>query len=193
MEAKDFTPEQSLALISQVITEAKSKFKESGFIYILWGTIVSTTSFAQFILLYMEQYKYNYYPYFIIPFGGIATWFYNSRNKTVHKKNLIASIISSTWLILGFNFIILGFAYSSYFKTLLLPVMLMLMGIGYVMSGTSIRSRMVIFSGIIINISAFVCIHLPWLYHPLLMSIVSLFFILTPGIVLKIKSLRNSV
>lgn len=193
MENHEFTPEKSLELISRVISEAKSKFEENGFTYILWGSLVGFASMAQFALIQYQIYDYNYYPYFILPLGGVATWLYYKNKQGASKKNVISSIISATWIALALNLMVLGFVYASFFKALLIPVMLILLGIGYIMSGTSIRSRLVVFSGVLINLSAFVCIHLPWEFHSLILSVVSLLFVLGPGLVFRIKRKKTRV
>jgi hypothetical protein len=188
-----FTPEKSLELITQIISEAKSKFEENGFTYILWGSLISVASIAQFLLLQHKVYQFNFYPYFILPFGGVATWIYYRKKGKATSKNVISSIISGTWIALAINLMVLGFVYSSYFNALLIPVMLILLGIGYVMSGISIRNRLVVLSGVVINLSSFVCIHLPWEYHSLMLSLVSLLFVLGPGLVFKINRKKDRV
>lgn len=193
MESEKFTPEKSLALIAQVICEAKTKFKENGFSYILWGALIGFASIGQFVLLMLKYYKNSYYPYFILPFGAVATWFYFRKEKKVYKRNHISTIITALWIVLGTNLAILGFAFSGLFKSFLIPVMLILLGVGYVVSGTAIRSKMVIYAGILINISAFVCLSLGWIYHSLVMGLVSLLFIMIPGIVFMVNSRKDNV
>ena len=193
MESEKFTPEKSLALITQVICEAKTKFKENGFSYILWGALIGFASIGQFVLLMLKQYKYSHFPYFILPFGAVATWLYFRNKKSIYKRNHISSIITALWIVLGANLAILGFAFSGLFKSLLIPVMLILLGVGYVVSGTAIRSKMIISAGILINISAFISLTISWKYQSLVMGLVSLVFIMIPGIVFMVNSRKDNV
>ncbi len=186
MKAENLTPEQSFELITKVIDEAKSKFEENGFIYVFWGALIAITSISQFFLLQYEYYDVNYYPYFLMPLGAIYTGFYFSR-KSMGKRNQIGAIVSVTWIILSVNMLILGFFYGGSLQDNLIPVLLILVSAGIIVAGSSIKSSLVIISGIIINISAFVCFKLEWMYQPLLMGIVSIIAIFIPGLILMIQ------
>ena len=82
---------------------------------------------------------------------------------------------------------ILGFIFASALKENLIPVILILLSIGTIISGISIKSKMIIISGIFINLSAVICFHLEWLYHPLLMGVVSIAAVLIPGVLLMVR------
>ncbi len=192
MTTQEMTPEKSIKLISQVINEAKSKFEENGAMYIMWGVLVALASLAQFALLKHEYYSISYYPYFLLPLGAIVCLIYYYKKEKA-KTNQISTIISVVWTIVGLNIMILGFLFGYHLKTFLIPFILLLLGIGYVITGRAIRSKLIIFSGILINISGFVCFTLEWINHSLLMGIVSLLFVLIPGIVLKINYNKRNV
>ena len=187
MENIKLSPEKSFELITQVITQARNKFEENGFIYMFWGALITITSISQFILLKNEYYDINWYPYLLMPIGSIYTGIYFSKRKGKSKQNLISKITSALWIVLTFNLLILGALFSSYLKQNLVPIILILLAIGLIVSGTSMRSKLLLYSGILINISAFVCFYLDWIYHPLLMSIVSILAFFIPGLLLMIK------
>jgi len=187
METNKLLPEKSFELIAQVITQARNKFEENGFIYMFWGALIAITSISQFVLLKNEYYDINWYPYLLMPIGSIYTGFYFSRIKGKSKQNLISKIVSFTWIVLTFNLLILGALFGSFLKQNLIPIILILLAIGVIVSGTSVKSRLLLYSGILINISAFVCFYLDWVYHPLLMSIVSILAFFIPGLLLMIK------
>jgi hypothetical protein len=193
MENINLSPEKSFELITQVITQARNKFEENGFIYMFWGVLIAITSISQFILLKNEYYDINWYPYLLMPIGSIYTGFYFSKRKGKSKQNLIRKIVSSTWIVLTLNLLILGAIFGSYLKQNLIPIILILLAIGVIVSGISVKSRLLLYSGILINISAFVCFYIDWIYHPLLMSIVSILAFFIPGLLLMIKSQKNSV
>ena len=44
METDKLSPEKSLELITQVITQARNKFEENGFIYMFWGALIAIAS-----------------------------------------------------------------------------------------------------------------------------------------------------
>lgn len=190
METDKLSPEKSLELITQVITQARNKFAENGFIYMFWGALIAITSISQFVLLKNEYYDINYYPYFLMPIGGIFTGYYFSKKKK-NKHNQISKIVSSTWIVLSLNMLILGFLFAPALKESLTPIILILLSLGIIVSGVSIKSRLLLFSGVFINISALLCFKIDWIYHPLLMGIVSIVAILIPGIILMFQHKRN--
>lgn len=185
METQNLTPEKSFELITQVINEAKSKFEENGFIYIFWGILIALASLGQFLLLKNEYYDINYYPYFLMPFGGLFTGYYFYKKKSA-RNNQISKIVGMVWVILTFNMLILAFLFAPVLKENLTPILLVLMGVGIFVSGGAVNSKLILVSGIFINISGFVCFQLDWIYHSLLMSVVSVIAVLIPGVILMV-------
>jgi hypothetical protein len=96
MENKEFTPSESLALIANVILEAKSRFKDNGFSFIFIGLCSFISSLGQFVLLKLGYFHMNFYPYFIMPIAGVVTYFYYKRKRRVVKsKNIIGTLFSN--------------------------------------------------------------------------------------------------
>lgn len=186
MESNKITPEKSFEIITQIINEAKLKFEENGFIYVFWGVLISIASISQFILLKNEYYDINYYPYFLMPIGGIYTGYYFFK-KNKNKHNQISKIVSISWITISLNIMILGFVFAVVLKEHLTPVILILAGIGTIISGGSIKNKLIIYSGLVINISGILCFKLEWIYHSLLMGIISIIALLIPGIILMIE------
>jgi hypothetical protein len=194
MENKEFTPSESLALIANVISEAKSRFKDNGFSFIFLGLCSFIASIGQFILLKLEYYQVNYYPYFIMPIAGAVTYFYYRKKRKVAKsKNIIGTLLSMLGAILGFNLMISGFFFWSKFGIALIPFMLILFSIWPLITGVLIRNRIFLISGIVINLIAYWSFFIGREYHPLILSIVSLIGIVIPGILLNFSSKESHV
>ncbi len=191
MQTDKLSPEKSLELITQVITQARNKFEENGFIYLFWGALIAITSISQFVLLKNEYYDINWYPYLLMPIGSIYSAIYFSKRGKKNKQNLISKIVSALWIVLSINIMILGFLFANNLKENLIPIILILLSIGTIVSGTSIKSKLLLYSGIFIGLSAFSCFYLEWIYHPLLMGIVSIIAILIPGIILMVQQKRK--
>jgi hypothetical protein len=187
MEKDELSPEKSFELITQIIIQARNKFTENGFIYVFWGALIAIASISQFILLKNNYYNINWYPYLLMPIGFIYSGIYFSKKKGISKKNQISKIVSSSWIILSINMMILGFLFFPALQKNLIPVLLILLSIGIFISGVALKSRMLLFSAIFINISAFLCFKIEWIYHPLLMGIVSVVAVLIPGILLMVQ------
>lgn len=194
MENNKFTPSESLALIANVISEAKSRFKDNGFSFIFLGLCSLIASLGQFILQKLEYYHINYYPYFIMPIAGAITFFYYKKKRSVVKsKNIIGSLLSILGVILGFNLTIAGFLFWDKFGIALIPFMLILFAIWSVLTGVLIKNKVFFISGVIINIIAYWSFYIGREYHPLVLSIVSLIGLVIPGIILNYSSVKTHV
>lgn len=185
MTHKEFTPSESLDLITNIILEAKSRFKDNGFAFIFIGLCCFISSLGQFILLKLEYYKVNYYPYFIMPVAGVITYFYYKKKRsTVKSKNIIGTLLALFGVILGLNLTIAGFFFWEKFDIALLPFMLILFSLWPFLTGVLIRNRLFTALGLIVNIIAYCSFFIGMEYHPLVLSTVSLIGIVLPGIVI---------
>lgn len=194
MDNKEFTPSESLSLIANVIMVAKSRFKDNGFSFIFIGLCSFIASLGQFVLLRLEYYHINYYPYFIMPIAAAVTYFYyKKKSSTVKSKNIIGTLFSIISAIMGINLMISGFFFWGKFGIALVPFMLILFSIWSALTGVIIRNRVFLFSGIVINIIAYLSFFIGREYHPLILSIVSLIGIVVPGIILNYSSKESHV
>ncbi|MDD2637105.1 MAG: hypothetical protein PHW82_16570 [Bacteroidales bacterium] len=187
METEKLSPEKSLEIITQAINQARNKFEENGFIFMFWGVLIFITSISQFILLKNEYYEISWYPYLLMPIGAIYSTFYYSKKARKGKQNLISKIVSALWIVLSINMMILGFLFASYLKENLIPIILILLSVGTIVSGISIKSKLLLYCGFFISFSAFLCFYLDWIYHSLLLGIVSIFAVLIPGVLLMVQ------
>jgi hypothetical protein len=191
METDKLSPEKSLELITQVITQARNKFEENGFIYMFWGALIAIASISQFVLLKNEYYDISWYPYLLMPVGAIYSTIYYSKKKRKNKQNLVSKIVSALWIVLSINMMLLGFLFANNLKENLIPIILILLSIGIIVSGTSVKSKLLLYSGIFIALSSFLGFYLEWIFQPLLMGVVSIITILIPGIILMVQHKRK--
>ena len=187
MKTEKLSAEKSLELITDIITQARKKFEENGFIFIFWGLLIAIAAIGQFVLLKNEYYNIHWYPYFLMPLGAIYSMYYFSKKGKKERQNQISEMVSYAWIFLSINMLALGFIFAHLLKANLIPVILILLAVGTIVSGISIKSRLLLFSGIFINLSAFVSFYLPLIYQPLSMGLIAIIAILIPGIILKIQ------
>ena len=191
MQNQNFTPQESLALITEVIREARHRLEENGFIFVFWGALIALASFGQYVLLRQEQYAISWYPYLLMPAGALVTGIYYARRRKNTGTNQIARMVSVSWNTIAMNLIILGFVFGNILKEHLIPVILILLATGFWVSAAALRSKILYFSAIIINISAYICFYTDRLYQPLCMGMVSVVAILIPGIIWMIHNRRK--
>ena len=190
MENTELTPEKSFELINQVISDARNRIEENGFIYAFWGVLSTAAALGQFFLLRNGYIHINYYPYFIMPLGAIYTGYYYSRKKK-GEHNLVGRILGISWSAIILNVFILGFLLSGSLKENLIPVILILLGIAIIISGSTTKNWLLLFAGIIMDLAGLFCFSVTWMYQPLLLGIVSAITILVPGIILMVEHKRK--
>jgi hypothetical protein len=188
MKTKEFTPGHSFELINQVINQAKNRFEENGFAFILWGALTAFCCFSQAYLIHIGLGAQSWYPYLIMPLATIFTVVYYSKS-----SNPLNVISSRLWMFTGFNIMILAFGFSVELRSILSTIILLLLGIATAVAGNFIRSRMLLISGIVLNLSAYAAFFVPWKQHPLLMGMVSMVTFLLPGLLLHYKHKRQHV
>lgn len=187
----ELTPEESLGIVSKAILTAKIKNSETGTVFVFWGLLMMLSGLGQYILLQTNLEKYNYLPYFSFPVGAVLTWLYYSRKfKIRDQSQVLASSIPMIWLFIGLNFMVLAIGYDHFLSTLLTPVALILLGIGTILTGHIMKSKIILLCGLICNIVAFICFRIEWEYQSLVFSGASLVCFVLPGFYIKLMS-RN--
>jgi len=190
MQNENLTPKQSFDLISEVISEARSRFEENGFIYVFWGALIALASFGQFYLLQTGHTDIHWYPYLLMPLGSIITGIYYAKKKKARGKNIIEKSLAGLWNILALYMLVLGFLFAGQLRENLLPVILILLSIGMIVSGIVLNQKILLIPGFVIGISAIYAFSLDIKYQPLLGGIVAVVAILIPGIILMYQHKR---
>lgn len=67
------------------------------------------------------------------------------------------------------------------------------MGIATAVAGSFIRSSLLLYCGIMLNLSAYIAFFIPWKNQALFMGIIAILTFLIPGILLRIKHKKNNV
>jgi len=191
MNDQILTPEKSFDIINQAIKEARTRVEENGPIYTLWGLLSTLAALGQFYLLKNGQFTINYYPYFLMPLGAIYTAYYFYRKKRKGPQNHIGKIIGISLTIVTLNVFVLSFLLAGILKTQLIPILLILLGTGTIISAGATRNKLILFSGIILNLSGLACFYVEWMYQPLLLGIVSTVAIFIPGIILMVEQKKK--
>lgn len=192
MSTQPLTPNESIELIQQAIKNAKERFEENGVMFMFWGLLVGMASFIQYYLIAIDQAEVSWYPYLILPVGSVFSFFYKAKEeRKVH--NPLGNISATLWIGISINLFLLAFAFYPMLLGNLVPIILILLALGMLVSGSIIRSRLLIFSGIGINIAAYSCFFLSWEFHPLVNGIIAIFAVFLPGLLFFIKQKKQHV
>jgi hypothetical protein len=132
------TAEQSLALITRMIDQAKGNVQRNAFYFLFWGWVILIANLGMFILI-----KLNYPHPYVVWSITIPAWGYTIYNSIRRRKSgTTATHLDgiSAWLWITFGvcvFTLVGFGYRINFQ--INPVILLFCSVPTFMSGVILR------------------------------------------------------
>jgi hypothetical protein len=197
MEEHNFTPEESLLLISKTIEETKLKFQENGHIIILWGCLTFFVFFSQYVLELVGLHKKFdiVWTCILFPLGAIYTFVYTRRK--IKKNNIPKTVLGITieamgWIV-GMNLMILGFFFGGQLGKTLAPIMLILLAMAITLIGISIRFKPMAIGGILLNLIGFSTFLIHPEYYGFCLMGGAIVGLIIPGILLNQAKKREHV
>jgi hypothetical protein len=185
-DEKMLTPEESLSMITDMISLAKKSILDKGFHYLLWGWLVFAASIADFVMIQMGV-LHHYYGWFIMPFIGmpIAFW-YNMKHYSKSKSHL-GIIITYLWLGFLITGLIIFFIGITKSPENILQNFLLILGFALFVTGSIIRFRPVYLGGVVYWLAAIACVFAPYPYQLPINAVAALLGSIVPGYLLKRK------
>lgn len=146
---EDKTALEELQFIRKVIEESKRSMIYNGVDYILWGIIITIGLVSTYFFTIYEFYK-SFSLFWIwavlVPAGWVFSVYYGIKTKTKQPKTFAGRLLSAVWASAGVAMMIVGFvgplarAYSPLFIS---PVICIILGVAYYVTGTIVESRWV--------------------------------------------------
>ncbi|GMV77527.1 MAG: hypothetical protein AMXMBFR79_06620 [Chitinophagaceae bacterium] len=192
---KEFSANDSIALIEEMINKAKSNFSDDSFLYLLWGWVIFICSVGHFLLLKSGLVKNPEYIWVLTWIAVLVQIFYIFKvEKKKRVKTYTDEIIGYLWMTFGFTmfFITIILGYTSNWVTLY-PLLLFLYGTPTFLSGVIIKFMPLKIGGISCWILAFVAKFTPNIYILLLLALAVIAAWIIPGYLLKIKFKKDKV
>ena len=193
METK-FTEQQGLQVIQEMIENTKSKFRDNGFFYLLWGWLVLIASLAHFIMMNLGiEYSWLPWPVMMIC-GGIVSGIVGYRlGKKTNVKTFFDTAILSLWFSFTITlFIILIAAGAGRISWSMSNVLIIaLYGMATFISGRMMNFNPLIFGGVFSWASAIIGLFIPEMYTLPLVSVSIIVAYLIPGYMLKARAKSN--
>jgi hypothetical protein len=149
-EEKLMTEKESMELITSMINKAKSRFHESGFLYLLWGWIVLICCIVQFSATHFFNVQNAYHIWYITWLVLIYQIFF------LRKKRKLRTFITYTedinryvWIVFGICEILLVFILLLFKKyEVINPVVIVLYGMPIFLSGIILKFKPLLLGGI---------------------------------------------
>lgn len=189
MPPENFSPKDSLLLIDSMINQAKNRFSENGFLYLLWGWLVLFCSIGHFVLLKLKLFKH---PELIWTSCWLAVIFQVIYLARIKKKEVVKTysehIIAYIWVSFGICMFILSFilARSNGWQSLF-SLFLMLYGTPTFLSGVVMQFKPLKIGGIACWVLAIISTFILPVYGLLLLAVAMIAAWIVPGYQLRKK------
>jgi len=189
---KQIDEQMSLQIITEAIENAKSKFRDNGFFYLLWGWLVLAASLLQYGLIQFSSTPYHWVGWpVIMTIGGTASGIYGYR---LGKKSTVRTFIDTSMIYLWIGFtisllllIVVAVVNQISFQ-LVNPIIIVLYGLGTFVSGGILKFKPLIIGGLISWIIAFVSFSMQADVQLLLLAASIIVAYLVPGYLLKYRN-----
>lgn len=195
---KEFSPQDSLAVIRSMIETAKNQFGENGHLYLLWGWVVFLCSVAQFILLNIFKYEYSSMVWFLTWGAFIYQIFYLIKQKKQQRvRTYTDRIIGFVWMTFVVLMCLFAFLFgrelgTAYYK-MMTPGFLALYGMPTFLSGIILQFRPLVLGGLGCWALAIIALFIPYEYQLLLLSVATIIAWIIPGYMLRAKYKKVNV
>ncbi len=190
MEVKesDFSPQESLKLITQIIETTKNSISDRSHYFLLWGWAVAAGCLTQYYLKAVLNYPHHYYAWLVTPVA-IAIHFIFVYND--HKKDNVKTFINEAtaylWTSIGLSFFALGFVFAKIGWQYCYPFYILFYGIGTYVSGSLIKFRPLIVGGLLCFILVIVCVYQSYDHQMLVTAFAIVVSYIIPGYMLRSK------
>lgn len=187
---KEFTPEESISLIRDMISKTKDSVADDSFYFLLWGWLVFSCCIGAFVLKVLLHYPHHYYVWWLIPLGGVASWIYGSRQaKKQRVKSFVEESLDHLWIAVGLAFfalviinIISGTSWQTAFTYYIL-----LYAIGTFVTGRLLRFKPLVYGSLVNFVLAVLSIRYSYDYQLLICATALLFSYIIPGHLLRLR------
>lgn len=184
MEDRILNEKESLELITQMIRNTKNKMQANrGVPFLIWGY---TTIIISVLMWYISVSTRNYewqWLWFMLPLVGWTGTYIFNRNSPAGIKTYIDRIISYLWIVLGAAGVFVS-CLRMFFYLPILFVILLIMGMGTILTGLIIKYKFITVCGILGTVSSAGCLCLHEFNQIPVFALVIIFIMVIPGHIL---------
>lgn len=194
--ASNFSAEESLKLINEMIAQAKQDYHNNSFYFLLWGWLLFFTGIGHYLLLQSEFMPYANWLWLIqAAIGGTVSFFHGSKEdrKSGAGNSHVNKTIMNIWLGFGLTLFFIIFS-SGQMRINSIPFILLVTGMPTFLSGRILRFPALVWGGISFWLFGIAALYVPEQFTTLLFSAAIFCGYLVPGFALRSDEKRkNSV
>lgn len=181
MEDKKMNEKESLELISRMIQNTRTRVeKNGGTPFLIWGYgTVLVALLVWFMVTLTGRYEWHFL-WFLLPAVGVPVTVWVSRKNEVAVKTYIDRVVNYIWIVFGG----VGFLTSCVALIYPLPILfviLLLMGMGVMLTGMVIHSKIALIGGLFGVLFSFVCVCVSGIDQILVFAPAFIFIMIIPG------------
>lgn len=195
MQEENFSPEESLKLIQNMIAKTRRDFGDNSRHFLLWGWTTFIAFTGQFILKNLLQYPKHYLVWWlIVPAIFISAYMGMQQNKIRKASTYIGDSMKHLWTGMGISFFVISMIFSRMgWGSNIFPFFILLYGLGTFVSGRLLQFTPLVVGGIIAWVLSITSTFFTYDYQMLLGAAAILFSYIIPAYILrkKNKSLYN--
>ena len=192
LDEKKLSENESLKLITEMISKAKSSYHSNGTGAIMWGIVIFFCSLFDFFKMQF-QFDIGFDIWWLMFLALVPQFIMLFKNK--RKKNFVSyeeTTLSYVWLAFGASILMLMFFNHYYRPSHSESLFLMLFGLPTFITGGMFRFKPMIAGGIICWILFGISLYTGLKINMLLMAVAALSAWLIPGIILRKKCTREA-
>lgn len=189
------TEQESLKIITEMIENSRSKIRDNGFYYLLWGWLMLLASILNFVLIKMD-YDRAWLPWPVLMAAGMVVSVIAGYRKGKEARVMTWFDTSMIYLWWAFFMVLVIVLYMA--GTGVIPwraadaLIISLYGLATFVSGGLLRFRPLIYGGTLAWVLAIVILYVPDLYSFLVVGASIVVAYLVPGYILKNRYNRDS-
>jgi phosphatidylglycerophosphatase A len=185
MEEKKLSEEESLKIITEMISKAKSDYRESGVSALLWGAIITICSIVSFLGAYFEMPFLNNIWWLTIVAVVFQIIFSIRENRKRKFKTNNEDAMGGIWISFGIAMFLFSYFVNTGNVDHANSIFLITYGIPTFATGFTRRFKPMIFGGIICWILAILNIYTPAPYNILYNAVAAQMAWFVPGLILR--------
>lgn len=179
----NFSPQQSLLLIDNMIKKVRSDISANRFYFLFWGWLTFLAILTQFFLKVVIGYRYHYVVWLCVVPAAIITIIRARRGNGHGVSTYVGDSMKNLWTGVGISFFILSFIISNTKGgwAIAYPFFILFYGLGTFVSGMFLKFRPLVIGGIFNWVLACICVVLPYNYQLLVAAAAILTSYIIPG------------
>ena len=148
MEEKDISPPESLDLINSMIGKARKRYTDNSFYFLFWGWLVIAACAAHYVFALYEVIDQPSMAWLLMFVGAIISAVHGrNKGKRATVTHFTDKLYGWLWLSLGVAMIII-IINGEYVNFQIVPLILMLAGVGTFISGSMMRFKVLQFGAV---------------------------------------------